>query len=110
MASPDSFTLSARVPHKTAEEFKTLADSLGLTPNALIKDMVERAVTGKPAIGNVAAAENMHEDARKQIEDSQIHVPRMYGVALNLVDDLLGAGYPDSEIEKVLTDIRREML
>ena len=111
MPSADAFTLSARVPHKIAEEFKKLADSLGLTPNALIKDMVERAVTGQPSFvtGTSPPQENA-EAARAEIETAQLHVPPMYGPALTLIDDLTDAGYPDSEIQSALTKVRREML
>lgn len=108
MASADAFTLSARVPHKVADEFKKVADSLGMTPNALIKDMVERAVNGKPAVGVVA--QDNTEAAKQAINESKIHIPRMYKVALDLVDDLMAQKYPESEIENALKGIRREML
>lgn len=108
MASADAFTLSARVPHKTADEFKKVADSLGMTPNALIKDMVERAVNGKPAVGS--GVQEDPEAAKQQINESKIHTPRMYKVALDLVDDLMAEKYPESEIENALKRIRRELL
>lgn len=102
MPSADSFTLSARVPNKVADEFKKLADGLGLTPNALIKNMVESAVSGKPT------------DATGRPVKEQAPLPevegRLYGVALALVDDLIKEGYPESEISNALTSIRREML
>lgn len=111
MAATDAFTLSARVPHKTADAFKELADSLGLTPNALIKDMVERAVSGKPAVTATAKDKNAEAEAGKAaIAEQQLHMPPMYGPALTLVDDLTDAGYPDSEIQSALTRVRREML
>lgn len=102
MPSADAFTLSARVPNKVADEFKALAESLGLTPNALIKNMVENAVNGKPA------------DAPVSTPQQPIDLPeithRLYGVALNLVDELMQAGYPENEIQNALTGIRRELL
>lgn len=100
MAATDAFTLSARVPNKTADEFKQLADSLGLTPNALIKDMVERAVSGK-------AQEPEHQEP---VPFEGEPVPRLWAVALELVNDLEDAGYPGSEIEKAFKGIRQEML
>lgn len=100
MAGADAFTLSTRVPNKTADEFKKVADSLGMTPNALIKDMVERAVNGKP--------QQPKQDEPVAFKDEV--VPRLWKVALDLVDELQAAGYPDSEIEKAFKDIRREML
>lgn len=110
MAATDAFTLSARVPNKVADEFKTLAESLGMTPNAMIRDMVERAVSGKPAASGAGFTTEQAEAAHAEVESTQLHVPRMYGVALSLVDDLMDAGYPESEIEKSFTDIRRELL
>lgn len=108
MASADAFTLSARVPHKVADEFKTLAESLGMSPNAMIKDMVERAVSGKPAVDGKQAAST--DAAKAEIEASQVHVPRTYKVALDLVDDLKTAGYPETQIIDELNGIRRELL
>lgn len=105
MPQADAFTLSTRVPNKTADAFKALADSLGKTPNALIKDMIERAVEGKPQIIGEST-----EKAREEVERGELHVPRGYKVALDLVDDLTTAGYPESEIEKAFLDIRRGML
>lgn len=101
MAATDAFTLSARVPNKVADEFKALADSLGLTPNALIKDMVIRAVEGGPQKG---------QKPQETVAFQDEQVPRLWAVALNLVDDLQDAGYPDGEIEQALKDIRREKL
>ena len=103
MASADAFTLSARVPNKTADDFKALADKLGLTPNALIKDMVERAVAGKLPVGKDA-------EPQETVAFQDERVPRLWAVALNLVNDLEDAGYPAGEIEKAFLDIRREML
>lgn len=102
MPQADAFTLSARVPNKVADEFKKLADTLGMSPNAMIKDMVMRAVEGKP----LGAAEKPQE--MDTFRDEQ--VPRLWAVALNLVNDLEDAGYPVSEIEKAFLDIRRELL
>lgn len=113
MASADAFTLSARVPHKTADEFKALADSIGLSPNALIKDMIERAVAGKPALPEIVTEADKAAGAaagKAQVQEAQLHVPAMYGPALTLIDDLMDKGYPDSEIQNALTNVRREML
>lgn len=113
MASSDAFTLSARVPHKTADEFKALADSIGMSPNALIKDMIERSVSGKPALPEIVTEADKvagAEAGKVQVNESQLHVPAMYGPALALIDDLMDAGYPDSEIQSALTTVRREML
>lgn len=103
MAATDAFTLSARVPNKTADEFKQLADSLGLTPNALIKDMVERAVSGK-------AQSTSEPKEQETVPFDGEPVPRLWAVALELVNDLEDAGYPGSEIEKAFKNIRQEML
>lgn len=98
MPSADSFTLSARVPNKVADEFKAMAESLGLTPNALIKNMVENAVTGSASV-----------PAKQQADIPEVE-GRLYGSALNLIDELIEAGYPESEISNALTNIRRGML
>ena len=107
MASADAFTLSARVPHKVAEEFKQLAEKLGMSPNAMIKDMVEKAVSGKP----VFETGQVNTDAvREEIEGEKLSSPRTYKVALDLVDELQEEGYPETEIIDALNGIRRELL
>ena len=97
MPSIDSKTLSLRISNQLAKQVQEKAASVGLTVNAFLTSIASAAVKGEGV-------------APEPPTDVEIPGGRLYGVALNLVDDLVDAGYPESEIENALKSIRRDML
>lgn len=97
MPSIDSRAVSARVNNELADRFTAIAESRGFSTAGYIVDFIQKTVDGL----DVAAAPEA---------ELPENTTRLYAVALELVDDLVGEGYPESEIEGALKGIRREML
>lgn len=99
MPTIDSRAISARVNNQIADRFFEIARERNLTASALLCDMIYSTVN----------SEDMRQGDNEETSLSD-SVSRLYAFALGLVDDLVEAGYPDSEIECAFTDVRRDML
>lgn len=97
MPSIDSRSISARVNCQLADRFTAIAEGRGYSTAGLIADFIQRTVNGA----------ELPETDEPELPDV---TSRLYGVALSLVDDLADEGYPESEIIRALTGVRREML
>lgn len=87
-------TVAARVPfrHRNAIDYE--ARTQGITVNKVVRGII------------AAWYDSTHRD-----EEAPEDEPRaLYGVALTLVDDLVAAGYPESEIKSTFQHIRDDML
>lgn len=95
MPSIDSRAISARINNKLADEFTQIAEGRGYTTAGLLTKLIREVVDGS------------EDDTEYELTERS---SRLYGVALELVDDLMEAGYPDGEIESALKCVRRDML
>lgn len=112
MPTIDSKTISVRVNNLLANRVTALAARRGLTINGLLTQILQAAVDEieqVPVIPTVPVTLPEKEELEEAIELTGDQ-KRIYGAALNLVDDLVDAGYPESEIENALKSIRRDML
>lgn len=103
MPTIDSKTLSVRMSNQLAAQVQKKADEQGTTVNAYLTSLAMAAVKGY----SPAPAEKEEPDEVPEISGEK---SVLYGTALTLVDDLVEAGYPKSDIRGALTNIRREML
>ena len=111
MPTIDSKTISVRMSNQLATRVAHLAGKRGLTVNGLMTQIAQAAVDEidhvpvVPVVPVTQPPEDELEEVALTSEQSAL-----YGVALTLVDDLVEAKYPESEIRGALTNIRRELL
>lgn len=103
MPSLNSRTISARLNNELADSFSVIAQKNGYSPAGYIVELARRAVLEE----NNEEANSADADCTEELPEAST---RLYGVAFNLIDDLIDEGYPESEIERTLTGIRRELL
>lgn len=104
MPTIDSKTLSVRMSNQLAAQVQKKADEQGTTVNAYLTSLAMASVKGYELTPEPEKEEQ--EEAHELSGEQSV----LYGVALNLVDDLVRAGYPESDIRGALTNIRRELL
>lgn len=98
MPSIASDPLTVRIPHEYFTRVEYEAKKRGITRNAMMNEIIGAFC----AKAGLACAEDTGVLDGAPTE--------MYGMVLSLVDDLIKAGYPDSEIRVAFQNIRNEML
>lgn len=107
MPSVDTTTISLRVNNQTAWAFEDLAQSKGMTKNALLVEMVQTELSKSLPDGEPEVTTAEAELPPFEMPDN---LSRLYAAALSLIDDLTDAGYPEKEILLMLSNDRERML
>lgn len=105
MPSVDTTTISLRVNNQTAWAFEDLAQSKGVTKNALLVEMVQRELSK-----NLPDEDDTQDVKTETSFEMPDNLSRLYATALTLIDDLTEAGYPENEILLMLSNDRERML